>query len=140
MEEFDFDDVTMQSCCEVCENGGTNFYLESKIFRLNATEAEILSYRFAFVIQSLCEYHYKDNFTFFELNQKTCCDPGNKHRKKIKTGLSPVSISLARGCKMWTETRLKPGAKLCTHCLRFYNELVATSKPSVVEGAVDTPP
>ena len=140
MEDYDFDDIPVQSCCEVCENGGTNLYLQSKIFRLNETETEILSYRFEFVVQSLCERHYMDNFKLFELNQKTCCDPDNKHRKKIRTGLSPVPISLARGCKKWTETRLKPGTKLCTNCLRFYNELVATSKPSAEEEAGNTPP
>ena len=69
----------------------------------------------------------------FSLNQKNCADPDSRHKRKVKTGLLPVSLALARSCKQYTETRVNPQSKICRNCQSYLTELIETSKPEQVQ-------
>ena len=132
------EDVPYQSCCDICDWNHTNFFQDNKIMRLN--EREILSYRFDYNIKTLCYAHYQNEIHLFPLNQKTCVDPQSRHKKIIRKDLVPVSLSLARDCKSFTETRLVPGTKLCKNCLKFVKELIETSGSDHAEANISTQP
>ena len=133
-------DIPCQGCCDICDWNNTKFFLDNKIVRLNEYEREMLSYRLDFDIKTLCDVHYQKEVHLFPLNQKTCVDPQSRHKKTIRMNLVPVSISLTKDCKLYTETRLVPGTKVCKHCHSFVNELIETSRSDHTEAGVSTQP
>ena len=133
-------DIPYQGCCDICDWNNTKFFQDNKIVRLNESEREMLSYRLDYDARSLCDVHYQKEVHLFPLNQKTCVDPQSSHKKKIKLNLVPVSLSLAKDCKLYTETRLVPGTKVCKNCHRFVKELIETSRSDHIEAGVSTQP
>ena len=133
MEEYwpSFEDVPVSTCCDICDQHNLKLFLDSKVVQLSETESEVLSYRLDHNTKSLCEIHYQKEVVFFPLNQKYCADPESRHKRKVKVGLVPVSLSLARNCKLFTETRVNPQSKICRNCLHYLTELVETSQSDV---------
>ena len=123
-----FEDIPVSTCCDICDQNNLKLFLESKIIQLSETESEILSYRIDQNVKSLCDVHYQKEVVLFPLSQKHCADPETRHKRKVKLSLVPVSLSLVRNCKRYTENRVKPQSKVCRNCLHYLTELVETSK------------
>ena len=133
MMEDSFEDVPVTTCCDICDQNNDKFFLDSKIIQLSEAQSEVLGFRLHHNVKSLCEIHYQKEIILFPLNQKACADPESRHKRKVKLGLVPVSLSLARQCRARTETRVSPQSKLCRNCLQYLTELVETSQQDEIQ-------
>ena len=61
-------------------------------------------------VLSVCRYHWQNYFEFYISHQRLCCDPFERHKKKINKGLRVITLEMAR---LYGEIRLIPGKKLC---------------------------
>ena len=97
-----------ETCCILsCDNGTVN-----RPFQCN----ESVRMRIKEDIQTgsllLCETHYNKYEKFYAWNQKKCCDPFGKHKKKkTTTTLTRIDLSMAK------ELDLIPGNQICAKCL-----------------------
>ena len=69
----------------------------------------------------ICYQHEKIYLSYYENLQCCCCDPSNKHHKKIKKYLWVIDIDTA------SRLNLKPGQKLCKHCLERAHKISSSS-------------
>ena len=102
----------------------------SKSHTLTKDEVEIMKFGVEFEVQNLCEDHYRDQFTFYQIRKSNnnCSDPCLRHSKVVKVNLSEVSLEFARKVKEFSEHRVIPGQKLCKHCISYLTELITSNK------------
>ena len=58
--------------------------------KLSKAEVDILEYRFEFKVKTLCQDHYKDQFSRYPGWHKKCVDPCSRHSKPAKSKLTSV--------------------------------------------------
>ena len=64
-------------------------------------------------VVSVCSLHWQIFFEFYTFNQRLCCDPFGRHKKKINRGLRIITLEMAR---LHHDLGLTPGKKLCPTC------------------------
>ena len=101
--------------------------------KLSKPEVVMLEYRFEFKVETLCQDHYRDQFSRYPGWHKKCVDPCSRHSKPAKTKLSEISLDFANKVKSVTEHRVIPGQKLCRPCALYLNELISTSEQVEIE-------
>ena len=102
----------------------------SKSHTITKDEVQIMKFRVESEVQNLCEHHYRDHFTLYQIrksNQK-CSDPCLRHRKVVKVNISEISLEFAQKVKDFSEHRVIPGQKLCKHCISYLTELTNSNE------------
>lgn len=88
-------------------------------------------------LKTVCERHVNEFLGFYQLRQKHCCDPLNKHKTAKVIGARFITVSeyrTSKSARQILNQPLIPGQKLCKRC--------ATEVLPMLEGfppAVDTP-
>ena len=72
----------------------------------------------------ICYHHEKVYLSWYKSLQIYCCDPYKRHNKKINKSLQSVNDSISEHFNM------KPGQKLCTNCLKFYEKEIEIQRPN----------
>ena len=67
-------------------------------FRIHGIDEKyILTLRTGYdAIHNICELHFDRFFRRYSLHQKCCCDPFNRHDKKILRGIRPISLDTVK--------------------------------------------
>ena len=114
--------------CELpCDFTGT----ESQV--LTEEESETMEFRFGFSMKNLCKHHYLDQFSRYNGWQRYCSDPMLRHNKNVKTNLRDINLVFAKRVKMFTESRIVPGQKLCSNCEKALSAEIRIGESRVAE-------
>ena len=101
-----------------CDTKGTELH------KLTDEQIEILEFRFGFSLKLLCRHHYYDQFSRYKGWHKKCSDPMSTHAKNVRAGLREIQLDFAKKVKMYTESKIVPGQKICRNCALKLGEQV----------------
>ena len=112
--------------CGIIDCSGENVSVLSEI------EQVLVSKRSGSSARYLCEKHRQEYLKLYEFNQRFCCDPFEKHRKRAKPRFT---ITLEESRAM-TSTHLIPGKKLCNSCkIEVRNRMSSEASDSADDGS-----
>lgn len=123
--------------CFVCKK--LNVTLNSEFIsmtELSSVDFEILKRRLCYlqiddecyVGGSICKTHKDEYLKWYQLRQKTCCDPLNNHPGSSRSkALKTISLQLSDSNRQV----LIPGKKLCIECYSHYKLSVVTSDQTI---------
>jgi hypothetical protein len=114
------------------------------VLNLSSTDLELLKRRLrnlitdetVYDVGSICKVHKDKYLKWYQLRQRTCCDPFNKHPNKIRAkSLKSISLNLSMRNPV-----LIPGKKLCVSCYSSLHSPVseAESKIPTSEKEIDS--
>ena len=88
---------------------------------LSSEQQELLKWRTNLELgelSTICSHHICLFITYFESNQKACCDPFKRHSVSItnKKNLRKISLEKAKSVKESKNLHLIPGKLLCSNC------------------------
>ena len=113
----------VNNCCSIgkiketaCSYRDGNEFIS--VNNLKEEEKELLVMRTELAYNELidiCIYHKRRYLTKYQFNfGQECCDPFQRHKKRITKGLREITISY---CKMFSSNYgLAPGKKICSTC------------------------
>ena len=104
---MDFD----TSHCGLCEEPTEC----QNLVELKVEECEIVEMRHKIKVNYLCKDHYKKDFVFYSLSQKSCCDPLVVHKAKVK-GDREVTLEKSKEYLRILNLEISPMKKLCSTC------------------------
>lgn len=64
-------------------------------------------------LKDICNHHMCTYLRYYSRNHMCCCDPLDRHSKKVKSQLREITVKLAQET---TVVQLIPGKKLCATC------------------------
>ena len=112
--------------CGIIDCSGENVLVLSEI------EQVLVSKRSGSSARYLCEKHRQEYLKLYEFNQRFCCDPFEKHRKRAQPRFT---ITLEESRAM-TSTHLIPGKKLCNSCkIEVRNRMSSEASDSADDGS-----
>ena len=110
--------MEVETCDLPCDTKVTEFH------KLTEEEIEILEFRFGFSMKFLCQHHYYDQFSRYTGWHSKCSDPLKIHAKNVKANLREIKLEFAKKVKIYTESRVVPGQKICPNCEQKLREQV----------------